>query len=64
MIDDLLGLTPYKKLIGQIISILIVVYLADMQIDSMYGVLGFHTMPNYMAIIFTCLLYTSPSPRD
>lgn len=57
MIDDLLGLTPYKKLIGQVISILIVVYLADMQIDSMYGVLGFHTMPNYMALIFTVFVF-------
>ena len=33
VIDDLLGLTAYKKLIGQIIAILIVIYLGEIQIN-------------------------------
>ena len=31
LLDDLLGLNPYKKLIGQIIAVLVIIYLGDMQ---------------------------------
>jgi UDP-N-acetylmuramyl pentapeptide phosphotransferase/UDP-N-acetylglucosamine-1-phosphate transferase len=53
VIDDLLGLTPYKKLIGQIIAILIVIYLGDLQIDSMHGVLGVNDLSDFAATLFT-----------
>jgi UDP-N-acetylmuramyl pentapeptide phosphotransferase/UDP-N-acetylglucosamine-1-phosphate transferase len=53
VIDDLLGLTPYKKLIGQIIAILIVIYLGDIQIESMYGVLGVNGLNDFSATMFT-----------
>ena len=53
VIDDLLGLTPYKKLIGQIIAILIVIYLGDIQIDNMHGVLGVHNLSEFSATLFT-----------
>ena len=53
VIDDLLGLTAYKKLIGQIIAILIVIYLGEIQIDSMHGVLGVYELPDIFATIFT-----------
>ena len=53
VIDDLLSLTPVKKLIGQIIAILIVIYLGEIQIDSMHGVLGIHELPDFMAALFT-----------
>lgn len=53
VIDDLLSLTPFKKLFGQIIAILIVVYLAELKIDSMHGVLGIYDLPNIIATVFT-----------
>ena len=53
ILDDLLGLTPYKKLIGQIIAILIVIYLGEIQIDSMLGVLGIYELPDIIATVFT-----------
>jgi UDP-N-acetylmuramyl pentapeptide phosphotransferase/UDP-N-acetylglucosamine-1-phosphate transferase len=53
VIDDLLSLTPVKKLIGQIIAILIVIYLGEIQIDSMYGVLGVHELPDFITTLFT-----------
>ena len=53
VLDDLLGLTVYKKLIGQIIAILIVIYLEEIQIDSMHGVLGVYELPDIFATIFT-----------
>ena len=53
VIDDLLGLTPYKKLIGQILAVLIVIYLGEIQIDSMHGVLGVYVLPDLIATLFT-----------
>ena len=53
IIDDLLGLTPYKKLIGQIFAILIVIYFGEIQIDSMHGVLGVQGLPDLIATLFT-----------
>ena len=53
VIDDLLALTPIKKLIGQIIAVLIVIYLGDIQIDSMHGVIGVKELPELIATLFT-----------
>ena len=38
IIDDLLSLSPIKKLIGQIISILVLIFLADLSINSMHNI--------------------------
>lgn len=51
--DDLLNLSPFKKLIGQIIAILVVIYLGEIQIDSMHGVLGVYDLPDFFATLFT-----------
>lgn len=53
VIDDLLNLSPFKKLIGQIIAILVVIYLGDLQIDNMHGVLGVKGLPEWISALFT-----------
>ena len=53
VIDDLLALSPTKKLIGQIISVLILVYLQGLQIDNMHGVLGIYELPDWISTLFT-----------
>ena len=53
VIDDLLALSPSKKLIGQIISVLILVYLQELQIDNMHGVLGIYELPDWISTLFT-----------
>ena len=54
VIDDLLNLSPLKKLVGQIIAILIVIYLGELKIDSMHGVLGLtNQMPDWISTAFT-----------
>lgn len=53
IIDDLLSLTPIKKLIGQILPVLLIIYFGDIQIDSMHGVLGVKEMPDLVATLFT-----------
>ena len=53
VIDDLRPISPSKKLIGQIIAALILIFLCDLQIDSMHGVLGVYDLPVWIAVLFT-----------
>ncbi len=54
VIDDLLTLSPIKKLIGQIIAILIIIFLGKLEIDSMHGVLGdTGQLPKWISTLFT-----------
>ena len=54
VIDDLLTLSPIKKLIGQIIAILIIIFLGNLEIDSMHGVLGdTDQLPKWISTLFT-----------
>ena len=53
VIDDLLNLSPLKKLIGQVIAVLIIIYLGEIQIDSMHGVLGIYDLPDIIGTLFT-----------
>ncbi len=53
IIDDLLSLTPYKKIIIQVISILLLIYGADVRIESMHGVLGIYELPYITSKLFT-----------
>jgi len=53
VIDDLRQITAFKKLIGQIIATLILIFLGDMHIDSMHGVLGVYNLPLWIGTLFT-----------
>jgi len=53
VIDDLLALSPTKKLIGQIISVLIIIYLQELKIDNMHGVLGIYSLSKIVSTLFT-----------
>ncbi len=51
--DDLVGLSPVKKLIGQMIASFAVIYLGNIQIHSMYGFLGMNELPEHISLILT-----------
>ena len=53
VIDDLLSLSPTRKLVGQIIAILMIIYFHDLQINNMHGVLGIYGLPDIVATLFT-----------
>lgn len=58
VIDDLLTLSPIKKLIGQIIAILIIIFLGKLEIDSMHGVLGdTDQLPKWISTLFTVFVF-------
>ena len=53
IIDDLLVLSPFRKIVGQIIATSVIIFLGDLKIDSMHGVLGIYDLPFWIAILFT-----------
>ena len=53
IIDDLLMLSPFKKIVGQVIATSIIIFLGDLKIDSMHGVLGVYDLPIPIGTVFT-----------
>jgi UDP-GlcNAc:undecaprenyl-phosphate GlcNAc-1-phosphate transferase len=59
MKDDILVLTPIKKLLGQFIAAFILMQKGGVKIESMFGVLGFQQIPEAMSVtlsIFTIIV--------
>lgn len=52
--DDIIGLSPFKKALGQIFATVLVVVWGDLRINNMYGIFGIGEMPYYVSVIFTC----------
>ena len=53
LLDDLLSLTPTKKLIGLFFSIFVLIFLGDLQIKSFHNLFGIQEIPELVAILFT-----------
>lgn len=51
--DDILVLTPMKKIIGQIVAAFIIIYKGGVVIKSMHGFMGIHEMPEAISLILT-----------
>ena len=62
IVDDLIHLKPMKKMVGQLLAIGIIVFLADIRITSMYGVLMIHELPYIASValsMFTMVVITN-----
>ncbi len=53
MKDDIVGLSPLKKLIGQLMASFAVIYLGNLQISSMYGIMGIDALPPHFSLLLT-----------
>ena len=53
IIDDLVGLSAFKKLMGQIFASFIIVIWGDIRIESLFGIFGIGEMPYIISILFT-----------
>ncbi|HUH74520.1 MAG TPA: MraY family glycosyltransferase [Chitinophagales bacterium] len=51
--DDIVELTPYKKFLGQFIAASVVVYLGDVRLTSLYGIMGISDIPYYFSLAFS-----------
>ncbi len=62
MLDDLVSLSPVKKIVGQLLAIIIVIYFSDLRITSMYGVFTIHVLPYWASVgltAFTMIVITN-----
>ncbi len=60
--DDMLGLNAYMKIGLQLLASFLVVFFADVRIDSLYGLFGIELLPIYVSIpfsIFTIIVITN-----
>lgn len=53
VVDDVTTLSPRKKIVGQLLAILIVVWFNDWRITSLYGVLSIHELPYWASLLLT-----------
>ncbi|SFD28030.1 UDP-N-acetylmuramyl pentapeptide phosphotransferase/UDP-N-acetylglucosamine-1-phosphate transferase [Chitinophaga sp. CF118] len=53
MKDDVVGLSPLKKLIGQLVASFAVIYLGNLQITGMYGFLGIGNLAPHFSLMLT-----------
>lgn len=51
--DDIIGLSPLKKAIGQLIAALILVVFGDFRISSWFGIFGVTELPSLVSIVFS-----------
>ena len=57
--DDILPMSPNKKLIGQILAAAILVFRSNVKLTSLYGIFGVYALPEWVSIalsIFTILV--------
>lgn len=51
--DDIIPLSPIKKMGGQVLAAFMLVYYADIKIVNLYGILGIQDIPPWMGFILT-----------
>lgn len=51
--DDILPLDPSKKLIGEILATLILIFKSNVVLTSFYGVFGIGVLPEWAAVLFS-----------
>ncbi|WP_165869303.1 MraY family glycosyltransferase [Maribacter algicola] len=55
--DDLTGMAPKKKLIGQLIAVLNVVVLTDIRILHFGGIFGLNELPYFASVLFSIFVF-------
>ena len=55
--DDMIGLDPTKKFVGQLIASIIVVVLADVRILSLEGIFGIGQLPYMGSVLFSIFVF-------
>jgi UDP-GlcNAc:undecaprenyl-phosphate/decaprenyl-phosphate GlcNAc-1-phosphate transferase len=60
--DDLVPLRPFMKLLGQLMAAGILIFLFDLRLKSLYGLLGIYDIPlilSYLITFFTIIVITN-----
>ena len=51
--DDILPMSPYRKMMGQIFACFILVFKAQVRLTSLYGIFGVYTIPEVPSILLS-----------
>lgn len=51
--DDILPMSPFRKMAGQIFATFILVFKAQIRLTSFYGIFGIHELPEIVSILFS-----------
>lgn len=55
--DDILVIAPNKKLIGELVAILIVILVGNIRLTSLHGFLGIHEIPYVASVLLTTFVF-------
>lgn len=55
--DDVLELSPFKKMMGQFVAALILILFADLRITDLQGLFGIHEIGYFPSVIITIFLF-------
>lgn len=55
--DDLVNIDPTKKLLFQVLAAMILIFFGDLQVNYLYGILGFHHIDNIVGVLLTCFIF-------
>lgn len=55
--DDLVGLSPNKKFLGQITAVFLVVFGTGLRIESLGGIFGVYELPYLASVLFTFFVF-------
>lgn len=59
LVDDLIGISPKSKIIGQIVAALYITISTNIRIENLHGLLGIHELPYVASIGLTVLLFVT-----
>jgi len=59
LVDDLVGIRPKSKLIGQVVVGLLMIFMTDLRIESFYGILGIYELPYIMSVLTTTMVFVT-----
>ncbi|WP_298782536.1 glycosyltransferase family 4 protein [uncultured Polaribacter sp.] len=57
LIDDLIGLKPLQKILGQVVASLAVILITNLRVENFYGFLGLHELPYLISVGFTLFVF-------
>ena len=53
--DDIIGITPFKKLLAQLVAVGIIVVFGNIRITNLHGFLGVFDVPYYVGVLITVI---------
>ena len=57
LIDDLINIKPTQKIFGQVVASLCIILIANVRIESLYGLFGIYELPYLLSVSFSIFVF-------